>query len=289
MILLAGDHPELPLLLAGLRIEAGHEAAGAELGAAVADDHHALDHARRAGDRQPGGLGEGLGRPDFLAGLGVQRDQPPVQRADEHLVAPDRHAAVGRRAAGVDLPVAGLGHIAPHFLAAARVEGPHLGEVGRHIDHAVMHDRRGLQPLAVAEVVVPGQAQLADGRGVDLGQGAEALLAVAAAVVQPFAGGLVDVDDAGRRDPARSRRRRALPADAGDGRHGRRRGGPPGQTRPACAHACLPATRRRGSAAPVACFIFLRAEYWARDPCRRCRSSPDRPWRRRSGSGRRGE
>ncbi len=187
VVLLAGDHVELPLLLAGLGVVAGHEAAGAELRAAVADDHNPLDHARGARDRKTGGLGEGLGRPDLLAGLGVERDQAAVERADIDLVLPDGHAPVHRAAAGVDLPGAGVRIEAPQVLAGARVERPHLGEVGRDVDHPVMDDRGRLEALAVAEVEVPGQAQVLDGRGVDLVEGAEALLAVVAPVPEPLA------------------------------------------------------------------------------------------------------
>src|SRR3546814_9126331 len=69
-------------------------AAHPEFGAAVADQHHILHDARRAGDRVGFRRVEGLRRPKFLAGLAVERDQAAVERADEQLVAPHRDAAV---------------------------------------------------------------------------------------------------------------------------------------------------------------------------------------------------
>ena len=81
---------ELPQLLAAIGIIGGDKAAHAEFGPAIADDHLAIDHARRAGDGVALGLVDRDLLPRDLAGLAVQRDQAPVERAEEQLVAPCR-------------------------------------------------------------------------------------------------------------------------------------------------------------------------------------------------------
>ena len=74
---------ELPGLLAGLGVIGGDVAARAEVAAAVADDHLAVGDARRARDRQRLTRLQGLRGPHRLAGLGVQRDQAPVEGRDD--------------------------------------------------------------------------------------------------------------------------------------------------------------------------------------------------------------
>ncbi|KAI3488620.1 hypothetical protein L1887_47391 [Cichorium endivia] len=197
---------EAPGHLAGLGIVGGEEAAHAVLGAAVADDHLALHHPRRAGDAVGLARGGGLLAPDLAAGLGVQGDQATVQGADVDLAVPQGDAAVDRVAAGVAGAAAiDLGIELPQALAAAQVHGHHPAPGQRGVEHAVGHQRGGLQATVVFQIQMPGQAQLADVAGVDLLERAEALLGVGAAMAEPFAavllagadGGLVDLGGLG--------------------------------------------------------------------------------------------
>ena len=120
---IAGHGEEAPELRAGLRVVRGDVAAHAELRAAVADHHLALHHARRRRDRV--GL-RAVDRDDFPvhgAGRGVERDEPAVERADEHGAVPDRDAAVHDVAAGVAAPLARhLRIVLPQLLAGDGVE-----------------------------------------------------------------------------------------------------------------------------------------------------------------------
>src|SRR4029077_7519668 len=82
----AGDGEELPFLRAGRRIDAEYRAAAGPFPALRADYHDALGIERRTreADRQLLGIDQ-LGGPGRLAGLHVERDEPPVHRADEYL------------------------------------------------------------------------------------------------------------------------------------------------------------------------------------------------------------
>src|SRR5690606_26922394 len=82
---IAGHGVEAPGHLAAAGVIGGDIAAHAELGAAVADQHLALHHARRAGDGVGLRLVDRDHLPDFLAGLRVERDEAAVDGADEDL------------------------------------------------------------------------------------------------------------------------------------------------------------------------------------------------------------
>ena len=169
-----------PDLLAGFGVVGGDVAAHAVLGAAVADDHLALEHARRAG----AGVGallafDGVLFPDHLAGDCVQRDQPSVERAHVDLALPQRHAAVDHVAAALRSHRAvHLRVVRPQLLAGARVNGVHHAPGRGDVHHAVDHDGRGLHAARGFQVVRPGQAQLVHVAGVDLAQAAVARLGV---------------------------------------------------------------------------------------------------------------
>ena len=89
-----GHRIKAPHFLAGFGIIGGQETAHAHFSAAIADDHHAAHHARRTGDSIGLRLVERDLAPHFLASVAVERDQPPVERAHEQLVAPRREPAI---------------------------------------------------------------------------------------------------------------------------------------------------------------------------------------------------
>src|SRR5690606_10950968 len=98
---------ETPLELAGVRVIGRHIATHTELGAGIADEHLALGHARRAGDGIRPLRINGVHRPGLGAILGVDGDQPAIQRADDDLAIPRRDATGVDAAADVDVPLAG--------------------------------------------------------------------------------------------------------------------------------------------------------------------------------------
>ena len=177
---------EAPFLLAGFRVVGTHVAAHAQLGAAVADEHQPLHHARRTGDRVGLVDGRGLHRPQQLAVIGVQRLQAPVDRAHEDLAAPCRHAAIHRVAAQVHRPLPRhLGVVLPQQCAGLRVEGVDHAPGAGHVKAAVDHDRGGFHAAVGGEVEGPREPQPAHVRGVDAIERTEALLGIAAPVAQP--------------------------------------------------------------------------------------------------------
>src|SRR5690606_2025600 len=78
----AGHREETPQLLAVVGIIGGDVAAYAELGAAVADDHLAVDHPRCAGDRIRLVRIDSQFGPDLLAAVPVERHETAVERAE---------------------------------------------------------------------------------------------------------------------------------------------------------------------------------------------------------------
>ena len=85
-----------PDQLAGIDVEGGHVAANAELAARDADEHLVLDHVRGVGAGR-GHLGIAVGhRPNFLAGLRVERDKGSVGLVKENLAFRVGNAAVDR-------------------------------------------------------------------------------------------------------------------------------------------------------------------------------------------------
>ncbi len=128
-------------------------------------------------------------RPDFLAAIGVERDQPPVDRADEHLALPHRDPAVDRVAAGMRAFGADVLRVVfPQQLAGIGLDRDHLRPGGREIHHPVDHDRGRFLPAVGVERDREGEAELADIAVVDVGQRAEALLVIGAAIGKPVVG-----------------------------------------------------------------------------------------------------
>ena len=80
---IAGHDVEPPRLLAGVGVVGGDVAAHAvEFAAAVADDHLALDDARRAGDGVVAADRRGLHDPVHVPGRGVEGDEAAVEQPD---------------------------------------------------------------------------------------------------------------------------------------------------------------------------------------------------------------
>ena len=144
-----GDRVPAPETLAGLRIERLDEAPRPHLPrAGDADDHLALDDERRLRHEVPVGVVGDRRVPDRFAGLRFEGDEMRVQRAEDHPVLVERHAAVVWNDADErpdvlrDPPL-----VPPQGLAGDRVQGVHAvegeGRGGRE-HHAVVDDRRRL-------------------------------------------------------------------------------------------------------------------------------------------------
>ena len=239
---------ELPDLLAGLGVPGGNEPARAVIGATVADHHLAVIDARRAGDRIGRLVGvERVDAPHFLAGLRVDGDQSSVERADVELALPRGDSARRGAAAGEAGPLGvHLRIVSPQLAAVGRVVGGDDVVDALVIEHPVDLQRARLDAAEGLEIVVPGEAELADGLVVDLRQRAVALFLPPATVAHPVADirGRVDmahrlaVDH--RRRVGRLRRRLGV---ARDQRGQQQRSRPQRVLRPQC-HSIPPALPR---------------------------------------------
>ena len=187
---------EAPDLLAVIRAVGGDVAAHAKLGAAIADDHIALDDTRRAGDR----IGLGLVDRDLLpllrARLRVERDETAINRADEYFALPDRNAAVHDIAAGgntarlVDFRIE-----LPEALASLGVVSVDHRPGGGDVHHAVDHDRRRFHAAIGVELRRPGEAEVFHVRRRDQFQRRVTLLRIGAAMADPDIRPAVSRDD----------------------------------------------------------------------------------------------
>jgi len=177
---------EAPGELAGLGVVGGDVATHAELRAAVADDHPALDDARRARDRVALTLVDSDDRPFRPARLRVDRDQAPIERAEIESAVPERGAPIDDVAAGFRARLARHLRIElPQESPGLDVEGLELAPGARRVEHAVDFEGRGFLAAVRIEVAGPREAEPGDVRGADFGERAEALLAVIAAIGQP--------------------------------------------------------------------------------------------------------
>lgn len=199
MALDKGAHPDF---LAGIDIAGIKLADHAEFIARAAMDQHdaagflVLDDGRGAGHRVADLVIAEFLAPDDLAGLAVQRIDAGIQRAEEHLVAIDRGAAVDHVAAGAD--IVGQARLEfPQPFAGARIQRPHAAVRAGDIDHPVADQRLGFLAalLFIAKGKRPGRTQQADRIGIDLIQLGPALRAVAHAVHQHILGGVLVVED----------------------------------------------------------------------------------------------
>ena len=128
---------ELPLKLAGLRIERLQEARRVQV-VAGAGDHVVADDDRRRGREVLLVERRDLLVPALLARLRFERDEIVVRRFHVEEVVPDADAAVGDVGAAASAP-----EVVPELASVARIEGPGVVR-RRHIDGAVDHERRAL-------------------------------------------------------------------------------------------------------------------------------------------------
>ncbi len=162
-----GDRVEAPDELAVLGVIGLDEAADAILAAVGADQDFAVDGGwRHRLAVALLGIAD-LFLPDDGAGLGVERDELRVERADIDLVVIDRDAAVVRPAAeGRDRTELRLE--VPDLLAGLGVERIDVAVGGGDVHDAVNNDRRRLQRLFDFGGEDPGRMQMPHVAAVDL-------------------------------------------------------------------------------------------------------------------------
>ena len=177
-----------PDFLAGLRIQANHEATHTELAAGHAAHHDAVDYAGRAGDGVAFLPFGNLGFPHLFAGLGVQRIDMRIDRGHVHLAVEQRDTAVVQAAAHharhgcipLDIKV-------PLDAARAHVHRDHALDVGG-VQGAVVNEGLALLAVLVGERRAPYRHQALDGIFVDLIELAETLLVIPHAIGQYIVG-----------------------------------------------------------------------------------------------------
>src|SRR6185295_5941167 len=125
-------------------------AANAIFTAGAADDRNVAHDQRRSSQRFGNCRIGDLALPDDLAGRLVDGDQPAVERDRDHLVLPERHAAVVDAAAG-DITGPGLVGLGVHaplegaLLSARHIDGVDRAPAVGHVHDAVLDDRRAFQ------------------------------------------------------------------------------------------------------------------------------------------------
>ena len=184
--------------LAGVEVGRLDIAADAELAAGGADDGEVADDQRRHGqgfaERRIGDLA----LPHDFAGRLVDGEHAAVERDRDHLVLPQRDAAVvdaaagdvagpGAVGAGIHLPLDGA------LLAGGDVDGIDRAPAVRHIHDAVLDERRRFQiaervaaaALEPAQRHREGELHVLDGVGVDLLERREPVALVIAVMEDP--------------------------------------------------------------------------------------------------------
>ena len=158
----AGRHIEAPYLFAGRLVVGGDIAASADVGASLADDDLAVEGPRCAGDGLIAPLGQGLDRPQEFSRLGVEREQPAVQRGGEDLAIVVGGAPIDRKHREVqamrrDLP--GFRIVFPQQLAGGAIHRIDGRVAACEVEHAVDRDGSCLKRGFVGKVERPGKAQ----------------------------------------------------------------------------------------------------------------------------------
>ena len=125
--------------------------------------------------------------PEFLAGLGVERDDIRVERGAEQLAVGDRRAAVDHAAADDAQRLRRILDLGLPDLVAGLGVDRDRGVVGRDVEHALVDERLRFLAAVVVKAVIPDRNQMLDIGLVDLLQRAEALQIVAHAVVDDAA------------------------------------------------------------------------------------------------------
>ena len=183
-----GNRVGAPQMLARLGIPAVDEAAGAELRAGDAGQDDAVGDERRHRHRIALFDIGGLLAPDFLAGLGVERDHIGVERGAENLAFVDRGAAIDDAAAHDSRRFRRIFDLGlPDLLAGLDVDR-HRGRVGGDIEDALVDDRLQFLAAVVGEAVIPHRHQVFGVVLVDLRERTEPLQIIAHAVVEDVRG-----------------------------------------------------------------------------------------------------
>ena len=187
LFLRIGDRVEPPDLVAGIRIIGRDVAAHTQLRAAIADQHFAVHHARRAGDRVGLGLVDGYLAPDDFAGFGVQRLQPAINDTDINLAIIDSDPAVHDITTGLNTHSAiHVRIIDPQLFACLCVQRVDQRPGRSDIHYTVNHDGGRFHAAICRQIIGPCHAEIGDRVRVDVRQAGMALLIIGAAICQPF-------------------------------------------------------------------------------------------------------
>ena len=184
------DHRPGPDHLAGLGVAGLHLADDPEFAARIAGDDQPVMDQWRGGVAVAFLVVGDLLVPDHVAGLGVERHEPRVERAEIDLVAVERGPAVDHVAARQDA-LGQPGVVLPQLLSGRHVDGvePRIGAGDVH--HPVVHERLRLLPslLFAAQREGPCRDQIFDVVSVESVERAVALQTAAHAVGDHVPGG----------------------------------------------------------------------------------------------------
>jgi len=160
--------------------------ANAILGPAVSDHDVALHDPGGSRDRVRRPLIDGHDVPHRLTGVGVERDETSIERADEDLAFEDGDSPIDHIAAGEPAALPwNAGIVAPEALARSGVD--RVGDAPRtgRVHHPIHDQRRSLDASSKLVVVPPDEPQLPDVLGRDLIEEAVPILVVVPPVRQP--------------------------------------------------------------------------------------------------------
>ena len=196
-----GDRVGAPSSLAGVEVGGLDEAANAVFAASGADNGEIANDQRRNGQRLTQSGIDDLALPHDLAGRLVDGEHSPVQRDRDHLVLPQRNAAVVDAAAGdVTRPgPIGAGIHFPFddaFLAAGDVDGIHRPPAVGCIEDAILDQGRRFEiaegiasaALEAAQRHRERRPKVLDGVGVDISELGEAMALIIAVMENPVLG-----------------------------------------------------------------------------------------------------
>src|SRR5260221_10920372 len=135
---------EAPGQFSCLSIVGGEKSACAKIGAAVANDHVAIDDKRRAGDREVRQMARRVRFPDSTPCLCIEGNQATVERPHVDLPFPHRDTAIDCLAAAIHLPLPRNSRIEPpKRLASPGIEGEDTAKTRRGIENAIHDNRSG--------------------------------------------------------------------------------------------------------------------------------------------------
>ena len=151
----------------------------AKFSAAEANHHFVLHDARNARNCPVGFDIQRLDAPVLFTGCRIERNQPPVDGADEHAALPKGYSAIDDVAAGFDASrLVDFGIKIPQWLAGFRVIGEHFGPCRGYKHLAIDHDWRCLLAARIGQIGKPGDAKILHIFVVNLSQRAVALLII---------------------------------------------------------------------------------------------------------------